>query len=150
MPNRSPANRPCAAGDTLNQIFLALYQKKYRREVEIGLFDFTPKQSLANISESITDDDDYASIECFVTDVETARGALEELNLAFDYRKATPAAPGTWVLLVDGLAATNWELFRLYLREGKQARIYVVAALEDTATPWLPEGLFDTVISGKK
>lgn len=138
------------AGDTLNQIFLALYQKRYRREVEVGLFDFTPNQQLVKAAESISDDEDDASIEYEVTDVETARRALENLELAFDYRKKTPAAPGIWVLLVNGLAETNWELFRLYLDEGRQARIYVIAAVKDSITPGLPMDLFQTVIQGAR
>lgn len=43
-------------------------------------------------------------IEYEVTSVEEAKEALSQLQLAFDYRKKTPSAPGTWVLLINGFA----------------------------------------------
>lgn len=133
--------------DMLSKILLQLHQKKYRREIEIGVFDFTPEQLLAKTSESMEDDDALWSIEYHVTDVATAREALEELDLAFFARRDDPSMTGTWVVLVDGFAPDNWELFRRYLKDGKQARLYVIAASKDGATAWLPEGTFDTVIS---
>ena len=131
--------------DVLSQILLVLHQKKYRREIQIGVFDFSKEQLLARTSENMPDDALW-SIEYRVTDVEVAREVLEELDLAFDYRRETPSAPGVWVVLVDGFGPDNWELFRPYLTEGKQARLYVVAATKAGTAAWLPSGTFDTII----
>jgi hypothetical protein len=131
--------------DVLSQILLTLHQKKYRREIQMGVFDFSSEQLLARTAESMPDDALW-SIEYEVTDVEGAREALEELDLAFDYRRETPSAPGIWVVLIDGFGPDNWELFRPYLAEGKEARLYVVAATQDGTAAWLPDGTFDTVI----
>ena len=112
----------------MSEILLDLWE--HRGEVEIGVFDFTPEQHLAQTSANL--DDDTVCIQYHVTDISEARNVLEELQLAFDFRKKTPSAPGVWVLLIDGLAEEHWELFKDYLTDGKQARMYVIAATRDT------------------
>jgi hypothetical protein len=76
----------------------------------------------------------------------TTKGALEELQLAFDYRKDTPSASGTWISLVNGLAPENWELFKDYLKDGKHARMYVIATTQHEVTSGLLHDAFNTVI----
>ena len=129
--------------DVLNRIRLALHQKKYRSHLSIGVFDFTSEQRLAQTSED-EDEDGPWSILYHVTNVDIARKALEELDLAFSYRKDTPSAPGTWILLIDGLATDNWEIFQEYLKDGKDARMYIIAATSEAAGPW--RTAFDTII----
>ncbi len=129
----------------ISQILLALWKHRRKREIEIGVFDFTPEQHLATTSDKLDDDTDFC-IEYHVTSVEVAKRALEELQLAFDYRKETPSAPGTWVLLVDGFTEDAFDLFKDYLKDGKKARMYVIA---NTKSGVLREPLhhaFDTVI----
>lgn len=153
--NVLPVNSPedlCKTGHLLyvgqqvmSQILLELW--KHREEIEIGVFDFTPEQRLATTSDGL-DDDTVSCIEYHVTDLSIARPALKQLQLAFDFRKKTPSASGTWVLLVDGLARENWELFKDYLKDGKLARMYVIAATSDVLTPGDPlHDVFDTVIA---
>jgi hypothetical protein len=77
----------------ISQILLTLW--KHRRTIEIGIFDFTPEQHLVTTSDGL-EDDMTTCIEYEVTSVEQAKGALSQLQLAFDYRKKTPSASGTW------------------------------------------------------
>ena len=132
--------------DVLRKILLALHQKKYRRGLAIGIFDFTQDQLLANTCEQEDDDAALWSIEYHVTNVEIAKRALEDLDVAFDARKADPSLTSTWVLLVDGLAPDNWELFQEYLKDGKAARMYVIAATSDAHPVGPLRTAFDTVI----
>lgn len=127
----------------ISQILLALW--KHRKTIEIGVFDFTPEQHLTTTSDGL-EDDMITCIEYQVTSVEEARGALSQLQLAFDYRKKTPSAPGTWVLLVDGFAPEHVDLFKGYLKDGKQARMYVIAAMRQSVPSQPLRGTFDTVI----
>lgn len=130
----------------ISQILLALWKHRRKREIEIGVFDFTPEQHLATTSDELDDDTDFC-IEYHVTSVEVAKRALEELQLAFDYRKETPSAPGTWVLLIDGFAPEHFDLFKDYLKDGKRARMYVIATTRQAVTSGPIYDAFDTVIN---
>jgi hypothetical protein len=127
----------------ISQILLALW--KHRRTIEIGVFDFTPEQHLATTSDGL-EDEMTTCIEYEVTSLEEAKRALLQLQLAFDYRKKTPSAPGTWVLLIDGFAPEHFDLFKGYLKDGKQARMYVIAAMQQDMLSQPLRGAFDTVI----
>jgi len=127
----------------ISQILLALW--KHRRTIEIGVFDFTSDHHLATTSEEL-DDDTITCIEYQVTSVEEAKGALEQLQLAFDYRKKTTSASGTWVLLIEGFGKTHIDLFKDYLKDGKQARIYVIASMPQGVPSGSLRDAFDTVI----
>ena len=128
----------------ISQILLALW--KHRRTIEIGVFDFTPEQHLARTSNDL-EDDRVTCIEYEVTSsMKEAKGALSQLQLAFDYRKKTPSAPGTWVLLIDGFAPEHVDLFKDYLKDGKQARMYVIAAMHQDLLSGAQRDAFDTVI----
>ncbi len=127
----------------ISKILLALW--KHRRTIEIGVFDFTPEQCLATTSADL-EDDTTECIEYEVISVEAAKGALSQLQLAFDYRKKTPSAPGTWVLLIDGFAPEHFDLFKGYLKDGKLARMYVIAATRQGLTSETLQDAFDTVI----
>jgi hypothetical protein len=129
--------------DIISKILLTLW--KHRRTIEIGVFDFTPEQHFATTSDGLNDDA-MTCIEYQVISVEEAKGALSQLQLAFDYRKNTPSAPGTWVLLIDGFAPEYFDLFKDYLKDGKQARIYVIAAMRQGASSGPMHDMFDTVI----
>src|SRR5262245_21810428 len=109
----------------MSQILLEIWQ--HRGETEIGVFDFTPEQHLAQTSANL--DDDTMCIQYHVTNTSEAQNALEELQLALDFRKKTPSAPGVWVLFIDGLTEEHWGLFKDCLTDGKQARMYVIAAV---------------------
>jgi hypothetical protein len=131
----------------LSHILLEFWKQRKRKQVEIGVFDFTPEQQLATTAEGLDDETAAYCIEYHVTSIEVAVGALENLQLALHYRKMTPSAPATWVLLVDGLTPEHWELFRAYLQEGKQARMYVIAATRQSLTSGPLSHAFDIVIS---
>jgi hypothetical protein len=129
--------------EMISQILLALWN--HRRTIEIGIFDFTPEQRLATTSDGL-EDEMTTCIEYEVTSVEEAKRALSQLQLAFDYRKKTPSAPGTWVLLIDGFGPEHLDLFKGYLKDGKQARMYVIAAMRQGVPSQLLCEAFDTVI----
>lgn len=132
--------------DMLRKIRLALHQKKYRKGLSIGIFDFSSEHLLSQTFEEGEDENGPWSILYHVIDVEVAKKALEELDLAFEARKQDASLAGTWILLIDGLAADNWELFQEYLKDGQGARMYVIAATSDAYPTGSLRAAFDTVI----
>jgi hypothetical protein len=72
--------------------------------------------------------------------------AWSPFMLAFDYRKKTPAAPGTWVLLIEGVAPEHVDLFQDYLKEERLARIYVIAGIHQEVLSKTLRDFFDAII----